>query len=197
MLPLTRLERVIVLGAHTDDGEFGCGATMCRLIDAGVEVYYGMFSICEQSVPPGLPRDILMTEAIEASRALGLDENRLILEEMVKMRNEIRPDLVILPSTQDLHQDHATIASEGWRAFKETSMLGYEVSWNNLSFPTHAFSRVTSDHLERKIRAVQAYASQQFRSYAKESFIRSLAEVRGTQIGEPLAEAFEVTRWVM
>jgi LmbE family N-acetylglucosaminyl deacetylase len=172
-----------------------------------------MFSICEQSVPPGLPRDILMTEAIEACAALGLDEKHLIfrrfpvrrfpefrqeiLEELVRLRNDIRPNLVILPSTQDLHQDHGTIASEGWRAFKETSMLGYEVSWNNLSFPTHFFSVVEEAHLGRKIRAVQAYASQRFRSYAKESFIRSLAEVRGTQIGQPLAEAFEVIRWVM
>ena len=31
-------ERVLVLAPHTDDGEFGCGGTMARLVDAGTEV---------------------------------------------------------------------------------------------------------------------------------------------------------------
>jgi N-acetylglucosamine malate deacetylase 1 len=70
------------------------------------------------------------------------------------------------------------------------------VPWNNLTFTAHLFSVVEPEHLDRKIRALREYRSQQFRSYAKDEFIRSLASVRGTQIARHLAEAFEVIRWI-
>jgi len=213
MLELKRIERALVLGAHPDDGEFGCGATIAKLVDSGVRVTYAMFSLCQESVPEGFPLDVLREEALNSSRVLGLDEGSLIhfefpvrrfpqyrqeiLEEMVRMRKELRPDLVLLPSNHDLHQDHATIAGEGWRAFKAGSILGYEVPWNNLTFTAHLFSLVSPDQLERKIGALTQYRSQQFRSYAKDEFIRSLARVRGTQVGQELAESFEVIRWMI
>jgi LmbE family N-acetylglucosaminyl deacetylase len=212
MLQLSSFDRVLVLGAHPDDGEFGCGATMAKLAAAGVDVHYAMFSPCVESLPEGLPRDVLAGEAREASLALGMKPENLvffdfpvrkfpqfrqeILEEMVRMRKELRPDLVMLPSTHDLHQDHATIAAEGWRAFKSVSLVGYEVAWNNLSFTAHLFSVLKPEYVEQKIEALRAYRSQEFRSYSKASFIRSLAEVRGTQVGQPLAEAFEMIRWI-
>ena len=36
--------RVLVLAPHTDDGEFGCGGTMARLVEGGAEVRYVAFS---------------------------------------------------------------------------------------------------------------------------------------------------------
>ena len=50
---------VLVLAPHTDDGEFGCGGTMARLIESGAEVTYAAFSTAAKSVPPDFPRDIL------------------------------------------------------------------------------------------------------------------------------------------
>ena len=48
-------ERVLVLAPHTDDGEFGCGGTMARLVEAGADVRYVAFSIATKSLPRGLP----------------------------------------------------------------------------------------------------------------------------------------------
>ena len=48
-------KRVLVLAPHTDDGEFGCGGTMARLVDAGIEVHYVAFSIATRSLPEGFP----------------------------------------------------------------------------------------------------------------------------------------------
>ena len=39
------VERALVLAPHTDDGEFGCGGTMARLVEAGTDVRYVAFSI--------------------------------------------------------------------------------------------------------------------------------------------------------
>lgn len=49
---LSHKKRVLVLAPHTDDGEFGCGGTITKLINEGHEVYYAAFSACQQSVLP-------------------------------------------------------------------------------------------------------------------------------------------------
>ena len=46
-------QRVLVLAPHTDDGEFGCGGTMARLVEAGADVRYVAFSIATKSLPEG------------------------------------------------------------------------------------------------------------------------------------------------
>ena len=49
---------ILVLAPHTDDGEFGCGGSIAKFIEAGDQVYYVAFSTAKQSVPEGLPQDI-------------------------------------------------------------------------------------------------------------------------------------------
>ena len=104
--------------------------------------------------------------------------------------------MVFLPSVNDTHQDHNTIAHEGFRAFKGTTMA-YEVPWNNLQFSTNCFIVLSESHLKLKIDALNKYVSQKHRNYASPEFIRSLAITRGVQIGEKYAESFEVIRCLM
>lgn len=204
---------ILILAPHTDDGEFGCGGTIARYVEEGARAIYVAFSAAEQSVLPDLPRDILRTEVRKATTALGIanedcivldfevrrfPENRQqILDEMIKLNNFYVPDIVFLPSANDTHQDHQTIAEEGFRAFKRTTMLGYEVPWNNLDFRTSCFVGLSECQLQAKIRALEMYESQKHRNYANKNFIRSLAVTRGVQIGKRYAESFEVVRWVM
>ena len=203
-------KKVLVLAPHTDDGEFGAGATLARWSEAGTELHYVAFSTCEQSVPEGLPKDILASEVKEATKVLGVKLANLhildyevrrfsssrqeILEDMVKLRKSIAPDMVLMPSFTDFHQDHFTIAQEGLRAFKHSTILCYEVPWNNVSFKTLCFSQVEEKHLSKKVTSLAQYKSQSFRNYASDNFIRSLATVRGVQAGTPFAEAFDVLR---
>jgi len=205
---MIQANNILVLGAHPDDGEFGCGGAIARFCEEGKNVFYAVFSLCEKSVPPEFPVDILKTEFMTSASVLGIPQENLIihnyevrtfptfrqeiLENLVSIRKQINPDLVFLPSTNDLHQDHHTLSEEGVRAFKGTSILGYEQAWNNRVFSTEAFIRLEKRHVEKKIEAVKSYKSQTFRSYSKDTFIKSLAEVRGTQISMEYAEAFEV-----
>ena len=119
-----------------------------------------------------------------------------ILEELVRMKREIDPATVFLPSAQDLHQDHQTVHIEGLRAFKTVTVLGYELPWNNLSFDYRHFCVLTCEHVETKIAALRCYQSQQHRPYTQEEFIWSWARTRGGQIMVEYAEAFDVLRWV-
>ena len=206
-------ERILILAPHTDDGEFGCGGSIAKFVEQKKDVHYAAFSTAEESVPPPWPKDILKTEVRDAAARLGIPSENLkifnfkvrelsyhrqpILEELVKIKNELCPDLVFLPSSSDVHQDHSTISIEGIRAFKNTSILGYEIPWNNIEFKTEAFVILTEENIKKKLYALDAYNSQKGKNYASEEFIRSLARTRGVQIGSKYAVAFEVIRWVL
>ena len=74
-----------------------------------------------------------------------------------------------------MHQDHQTIASEGLRAFKRTTILGYEIPWNNFDFSYQAYLALEHRHVERKVAALEPYASQQHRRYANGDYVWSVA----------------------
>ena len=108
-----------------------------------------------------------------------------------------QPDLVLMPSLGDIHQDHETIAREGMRAFKRTTLLGYEIPWNCFQFQQQAYVSLEPRHLERKCAALKRYESQQHRNYANEEYIRNVARTHGIVSGRDMAEVFEVYRWIL
>jgi LmbE family N-acetylglucosaminyl deacetylase len=204
--------RALVLAPHTDDGEFGCGGTMARLAEAGCEVRYVAFSIATRSLPPGFPPDTLAREVREATAELGIPEAHLtvhdfdvrtfpehrqeILELLVALWEEWRPEVVFQPSHHDVHQDHQTIAQEGLRAFKRTTILGYEIPWNNFNFDYQAYFALEKEHVERKVRALAKYESQQHRRYSDPDYIWNVARTHGINVNREYAEVFEVYRVV-
>lgn len=210
---MKNFQTILVLAPHTDDGELGAGGTIHRFISEGKTVHYVAFSTAEESVPEGFPSDILSIEVKNATKQLGILPENLhifnyqvrklnyvrqeILENIIILKNKIKPDLVLMPSLHDMHQDHETIAQEGLRAFKDTSLLGYELLWNNLSFDTTCFVSLTEENISAKHAALQEYKSQQFRDYMSKEFIFGHAITRGVQSRNKFAEAFEVVRLIL
>jgi LmbE family N-acetylglucosaminyl deacetylase len=206
------VERALVLAPHTDDGEFGCGGTMARLVEAGADVRYVAFSIATRSLPPGFAPDTLAREVREATSELAIppenltvhnfdvrtfpDHRQEILELLIEIWNDWRPDCVFQPAVHDVHQDHQTIASEGLRAFKRTTLLGYEIPWNNFDFSYQAYVALERRHVERKVAALQRYASQQHRRYANAEYVWSVARTHGINVNREYAEVFQVYRVV-
>jgi LmbE family N-acetylglucosaminyl deacetylase len=203
-------ERVLVLAPHTDDGEFGCGGVMARLVEGGAEVRYVAFSIATRSLPDGFAPDTLAREVREATAELGIpvenltvhdfdvrtfpDHRQEILEALIALWNEWEPDVVFQPSLHDIHQDHQTVAAEGLRAFKRTTILGYEIPWNNLDFAYQAYFALEERHIERKVAALARYASQQHRRYATPEYVWNLARTHGINVNREYAEVFQVYR---
>lgn len=204
---------VLILAPHTDDGEFGCGGTISKLVEEGKNVSYAAFSVAEKSVPEEFPSNILETEVRKAITVLGIPERNLhifpyevrmfslhrqeILEDIIGLQRTLDPDTIFLPAMHDIHQDHQVVAMEGLRAFKRRTILSYEMPWNNLTYQTQGFVFLDERHVERKIEALKCYESQKNKPYASADFIRSLAVTRGTQIGVKYAECFEIVRMVV
>ena len=207
---ISNYKNILVLAPHTDDGELGAGGLISKLIRKGSNVYYAAFSIAEESVPKGYPKDILKKEVKEATKSLGIKNENLIifnyqvrklnyvrqeiLEDLIKLRKKVDFDLILIPSLNDIHQDHSTIAEEGLRAFKTKNVFGYELIWNNLSFNTQCFVDLEKQDIESKVQALSCYKSQGNRSYLDPEFTYSQAITRGVQFGCKYAEAFEVYR---
>jgi LmbE family N-acetylglucosaminyl deacetylase len=205
-------ERVLILAPHTDDGEFGCGGTIARFLEEKAEVRYVAFSIATKSLPEGFPPDTLAKEVRQATAEIGIPEDGLvlhdfevrtfpehrqdILELLIALGEEWEPDAVFMPSLHDVHQDHQVVAAEGLRAFKRTTVLGYEIPWNNFNFDYQAYIGLEERHVERKVAALGKYESQQHRNYANPDYIWNLARTRGINVNRDLAEVFEVYRLV-
>jgi LmbE family N-acetylglucosaminyl deacetylase len=205
-------KKILILSPHTDDGELGCGGTIAKFCTEGKEVYYAAFSTCKKSLPEGFAADTLEKECRAATKELGIaqeniiiydfevrefpEKRQLILEEMVILSTNIKPDLVFIPSAADIHQDHGVIHAEALRAFKNTSLVGYELPWNHNQFNSSLFVSLSAAMIDKKINALKKYQSQSHRNYMQEDFIRSLATVRGVQCNSKFAEAFEVYRMI-
>lgn len=212
-MSLGSYERMLILAPHTDDGELGCGGTIAKAVENGTEVNYIAFSSADKSLPKGFPPGTLRKELVKATTILGIPSKNVIcydfevrdfsthrqkiLDCIHKLNKEYSPDIVFSPSLNDLHQDHKTVAEEARRIFKRTTMLGFELPWNNISFDTYAFSVLEKSHLKKKIDALKCYKSQTHKEYFKDNFIESLAITRGVQVNVQYAEAFEVVRWLI
>ncbi|MBL0120003.1 PIG-L family deacetylase [Candidatus Dojkabacteria bacterium] len=206
-------KKIFILAPHTDDGELGCGGAIARMIEDGAIVYYIAFSTADKSVPSEFPPNQLEIEVRNATKVLGILPEHLfvfnyevrklnyvrqeILESLILLRKKINPDIIYIPSPRDIHQDHSTVANEAIRAFKTKTIYGYELIWNNIDFKTNAFIVLQERHVAKKIEALNAYQTQSGKDYLNPDFIRSLAVVRGTQIGKPFAEAFELIRTII
>lgn len=207
---LSNFNTVLVLAPHTDDGELGCGGLINKLCNLGKKVIYVAFSICEESVPEGFDSKILGREVKDATSVLGIKpENLLILdykvrvfterrqdvlEDIVRLNKTYKPDLVLCPSSYDVHQDHQVIHNEAKRAFKRTSIWGYDFIWNNFESKTQCFVSLSEENIQSKIKSLKAYKSQGFRKYTSEKSIRMMLEYKGLQVGEDNVEAFEIIR---
>lgn len=212
MNPLEGIKKVLILAPHTDDAELGCGGTMARMMEEGIELYVAAFSTARASLPPGSDPDLLRKEFNAAMDILGLPEGHRfiydyqvrklnysrqeVLEEMVKLKKKINPEMILLPSGSDLHQDHQVVYNEGLRAFKENTVWGYELPWNHITFSAQAFVKLEEKHIDKKWEVLEAYKSQfeKGRNYFTREFIEGLARVRGVQVKGEFAEAFEVIR---
>lgn len=208
---LDTFERVLFIGAHPDD-EIACSGLLSRLYERGARIEAMAFCDCAGEVPDGFTADDLMREWYRAWQMFGVEapwmgdfinqhmttHRQGVLQALWDRNQFVNYDLVLLPAASDIHQDHSVVREEGIRAFKHTTILGYEHPQNSVRpVALPAYVSLSHRELETKVRHAQTYESQAHRPYMRPEFITGHAYSRGVQIGQHAAEAFEVIRWVM
>lgn len=212
---IEQTDRVLFLGAHLDDVEFGCGALVSALAKDGIPFTIAVLSSANKNASGQIQLTRDREEAVRSVRALGATEEQLYIgkcygqvfdqtpqqlrEELLHLRNIFQPTVVFFPSVHDIHQDHAALAENAMRMFRNGSCYGYEIVRSTLQFSPECYIQISQDALDAKVRGILCYQSQYEQSagyYFDETLIRSIAVFRGGQCGMPLAEAFECYRMV-
>ena len=201
-------KKILTLAAHTDDVEIGVGASLYKFRESDIKVI--AFSLAPgEDVKREFDNSMeLLRNGWNRKGEVEYDLHEMHIRELGYNRQKILDilceeawgndyDLVFCPSSFDTHQDHAVIRDECFRAFKKTTILGYEMPWNNRSFDSDVFIEVTDKNLESKLKHFECYKSQTNRSFFTSDYIFSMAKYRGYQCGVDYAEAFELIRMVL
>ena len=186
---------ILVFGAHPDDVELGCGATIAKEVSLGKKV--GAVDLTRGELGSRGSAEIRDQEALKAAEILGLSvrenlnfEDAFFVNdkthqlEIVKMIRKYQPDIVLCNAKDDRHIDHpkgSKLVSDACflsglskiqteqdgkqQVHWRPNQVHHYIQWKN---STPDFVVNVSGFMEVKIRAVMAYRSQFYDPTSKE-----------------------------
>jgi LmbE family N-acetylglucosaminyl deacetylase len=195
--------RVLAFGAHPDDLEVGAGGLLARLSEQGADVTLAIVSIPNQPerrrAEAQAAADLIDANLFVLHDKPGRVED-IAMHELVRrfdqLMGDVRPDLVITHSANDLHWDHGLVNRATVSALRRTpcDLLAYlsspEMNAQSRSLG-NCFADITG-HVETKLAAIACHESQLARLDLESS--RDLARAMGRISGYEYAECYEVLR---
>ena len=198
-------QKICFIGAHPDDIELGCGAFIAHIVPFTnvlaitlsdnqknpalvnlVEEHYRSMAVL------GVPKENIILGPFETRR---FPESRQeILEYLIGINRSHHPDIVFVHTRADIHQDHATITEEALRAFRGTTVLGFDVLRSSYGFFPNFLVDINEDDVEKKVRALAEYKTYSSRYYFDEKITRSTLIRHGALAERPYAEGFDILR---
>jgi len=198
--------RVIVLGAHPDDPESGCGGLIALLTKAGHEVVVG-YTTCYRggrligTEPESLVR---RREAAAACRILGakphffdyahekLIADAATLEAVSDWLKNAKPDVVVTHWPLDTHPNHHVTSSLVWQCYlreRTWSLYFFEVMTDQqtMSFRPDLYLDIESVR-DLKKRALDCHLSQEPEKIWQSH--EAMHRRRGAECGVKYAEAY-------
>jgi LmbE family N-acetylglucosaminyl deacetylase len=198
-------EKVCFIGAHPDDIELGCGALIAHISNQA-EVLCITLSDNQKnpdltSLPVEHYRSMAVLGVPKENVILGTFETRRfpharqeILEYLIEINRKHHPEAVFVHTKADIHQDHATIMEEALRAFRGTTVLGYDVLRSSYGFFPNFLVEVTEADVERKVAALAEYQTYAGKYYFNPEITRSTLIRHGALAERPYAEGFDILR---
>jgi LmbE family N-acetylglucosaminyl deacetylase len=199
--------RVLFLGAHPDDIEIGCGALLAQIVD---KTDILCVTLSDNQKNPELKK--LVEEHYQSMAVLGVPAEKSILgqfetrrfphyrqeilEYLIQINRTYKPDLIFVHTKADIHQDHATLTEEALRAFRGTTVLGFDVIRSSYGFFPSFLVEVSETAVEKKIEALRQYKTYQNRYYFDPDITRSTLIRNGAICERPYAEGFDILRVV-
>ncbi|MCB1022249.1 MAG: PIG-L family deacetylase [Acidobacteria bacterium] len=198
------LRSVLFVGAHSDDIEIGCGGAALSLVEAipGLRVHWTVFSgdgrrhaEARASAARFLAKaDSPTIETLDYPDTLFPTRYDALKQELARIRDEARPDLVFIHRREDAHQDHRTLGELAWGAFRDGWILEYEIPKyeGDLGAP-NVFVGLSEAVMQAKLDALwDCFESQRTKPWFSKDQIAALALLRGleSRTGERYAEGF-------
>jgi LmbE family N-acetylglucosaminyl deacetylase len=199
--------KVCFIGAHPDDIELGCGALIAHVAKKAEVVCVTLSDNQKNPALKNLPQEHYQSMAAlgvpESNVVLGAFETRRfpharqeILEYMLELNRVHHPEIVFVHTRADVHQDHATVTKEALRAFRGTTLLGFDVLRSSYGFFPHFLVEVDEDDVASKLNALAAYKTYANRYYFSPEVTRATLIRHGALCERPFAEGFDILRVV-
>jgi LmbE family N-acetylglucosaminyl deacetylase len=202
--PSSALRNILCLGAHCDDIEIGCGATILRLLDEnpGLKITWVVLSSTPQRRKEALNAAKLFLNDTNRHRVLVKNfhdsyfpyQGGKIKDFVNSLKSDRPPDLIFTHYRGDLHQDHRLVSELTWNAFRDHVVLEYEIPKydGDLGSP-NLFVEVSESLANQKIRNIMAaFQSQATKAWFTDDTFRALLRIRGIEAAskKKFAEAF-------
>jgi LmbE family N-acetylglucosaminyl deacetylase len=195
--------RVLLLGAHADDIEIGCGGTVLRLVSErrDLEVRWIVLSATPERAAEARASaaefldDVKATVVVRDHRDGYLPwSGDAIKQEFEALKRDFVPDVIFTHYRQDLHQDHRLVSELTWNTWRNHFILEYEIPKFDGDFGSpNFFSALPAGTMERKIALVlQHFSTQAGKQWFTADLFRAVARIRGMECVAPeaFAEAF-------
>jgi len=197
--------KLLFLGAHPDDIELGCGALLSNL---GKKADVLCVTLSDNQQNPALRN--LVDEHYRSMALLGIERDQIvlgpfetrhfprdrqeILEFLFDINRSYQPEIVFVHTESDIHQDHSVATVEALRAFRGTTVLGFDVLRSSYGFFPNFLVEVTEEDVEKKVRCLLEYGTYCDKYYFSEEVIRSTLIRHGALAERPYAEGFDILR---
>ncbi len=197
--------KVCFIGAHPDDIEIGCGALIAQITGKAeircvtlsdnqknplltnlVGEHYRSMQIL------GVSREQVIVEQFETRKFPAMRQE--ILEYLVQLKKDFQPEIVFVHSKSDIHQDHTTVTEESLRAFRGTTILGYDVIRSSYGFFPSFLVGVTPEEVEKKVAALAEYKTYADKYYFDAEVTRATLKRNGAIAERDYAEGFDILR---
>ena len=201
-LHLSGIKTVLCLGAHSDDIEIGCGATLRKLTQErpGLAVCWVVFTAegrrraeAKKSAEEFL-RDAGKPQVIVKQFRNGFFpfEGAAIKDFFESLKSRVKPDLIFTHFRNDRHQDHRLISDLTWNTFRNHLILEYEIPKydGDLGTPNLFVAvgeRVAKEKAENLCRFFHTQGNKHW--FDEDTFL-SLMRLRGMECCAKYAEAF-------
>lgn len=195
---------ILCVGAHCDDIEIGCGATLAALrrLRKRLEVNWVVLSGAEnrRRESTAAMRALVGPRAFNEGIFGGLRDGYLpaqyaaAKELFESLKSLPAPDVIFSHERNDRHQDHRTISELVWSTFRDHAVLEYEIpKWDGGLGTPNIYFPVSRRDADVKVQALmRAYASQVGRDWFKPETFLGLMRLRGVECRSPsgYAEGF-------
>ncbi|HKZ44861.1 MAG TPA: PIG-L family deacetylase [Anaerolineales bacterium] len=199
--------RILFLGAHPDDIELGAGA-LIHHIKSSCDIM--CVTLSDNQKNPQLKN--VVNELHSSMEVLGVPASRIvvekfqtrdfpdkrqeILEYLLRIRSEFKPEIVFVHSRADIHQDHNVATEEALRAYRGTTVLGFDVVRSSYGFFPHFLVEVDKEDVDKKIEALSKYKTYSDKYYFNPDLLRATMIRHGALAERTFAEGFDILRIV-
>jgi len=202
--PANGIKRVLCLGAHSDDIEIGCGATVLQLLKQSPDLEFYWLVFCsnparakeaQKSAAWFLRQTSRKNIVIRSFRDGFLPYvGGQVKDCFEELKAAFQPDLVFTHCRRDLHQDHRLLCELTWNTFRNHLVLEYEIPKfdGDLQSP-NCFVPVSKSSAATKAKALMRFfGTQRNKHWFSEDLFLGLMRVRGVEAASPtgFAEAF-------